>query len=34
MRRKNDPPQVILSQMKLLHDDIAKDIADLEEMLG
>ena len=29
-----DPPQVILSQMKDLHADIAKDIADLEEMLG
>ena len=29
-----DPPQVILSQMKDLHDDIAKDIADLEEMLA
>ena len=29
-----DPPQVILSQMKDLHNDIAKDMADLEEMLG
>ncbi|MDA9132202.1 DNA methyltransferase, partial [Alphaproteobacteria bacterium] len=29
-----DPPQVILSQIKDLHNDIAKDIAALEEMLG
>lgn len=28
-----DPPKVILSQMKNLNDDIAKDMADLEEML-
>lgn len=29
-----DPPQVILSQMKDLHNDIANDMADLEEMLS
>ena len=29
-----EPPLVILSQMKDLHEGIAKDIADLEEMLG
>ncbi len=28
-----DPPQTILAQIKNLHDNIAKDIADLEEML-
>lgn len=29
-----DPPKEILTQMKALHDDIAKDMAELEEMLG
>lgn len=29
-----DQPQVILDRMKALHADIAKDMADLEEMLG
>jgi type I restriction enzyme M protein len=29
-----DPPQVILARMKALHADIAKDMAELEEMLG
>jgi type I restriction enzyme M protein len=29
-----DPPQVILAQMKDLHNDIAKDMAELGEMLG
>lgn len=28
-----DPPKDILTQMKALHDDIAKDMAELEEML-
>lgn len=29
-----DPPKVILDRMKALHADIAKDMAELEEMLG
>ncbi|WP_417794013.1 type I restriction-modification system subunit M [Terasakiella pusilla] len=29
-----DPPKEILTQMKALHDEIAKDMAELEEMLG
>ncbi|MFG6563585.1 N-6 DNA methylase [Sulfitobacter sp. 1A13421] len=29
-----DPPKVILKQMKTLNDDISKDLADLEGMLG
>ena len=29
-----DPPKDILERMKTLNDDIAKDLADLEEMLG
>lgn len=29
-----DPPHEILSRMKVLNDDIAQDIKDLEEMLG
>ena len=29
-----DPPQVILERMKALNDDIASDLAELEEMLG
>ena len=29
-----DPPQIILSHMKSLNDDIAKDMAELEEMLS
>ncbi|CCG40422.1 type I restriction-modification system subunit M [Magnetospirillum molischianum] len=29
-----DPPKVILERMKALHDDIANDMAALEEMLG
>jgi type I restriction enzyme M protein len=29
-----DPPQIILDRMKTLHADIAKDMAELEEMLG
>ena len=29
-----DPPQVILGRMKALNDDIANDLAELEEMLG
>lgn len=29
-----DPPKVILERMKTLNDDIASDLAELEEMLG
>lgn len=29
-----DPPKVILERMKALNDDIASDLAELEEMLG
>jgi type I restriction enzyme M protein len=29
-----DPPQVILEQMKALNNDIASDLAELEELLG
>ena len=29
-----DPPKLILDRMKALHADIAKDVAELEEMLG
>ena len=29
-----DPPKLILDRMKALHADIAKDMAELEEMLG
>lgn len=29
-----DPPKLILERMKVLHADIAKDMAELEEMLG
>jgi type I restriction enzyme M protein len=29
-----DPPKLILERMKILHADIAKDMAELEEMLG
>lgn len=29
-----DPPKLILERMKALHADIAKDMAELEEMLG
>ncbi len=29
-----DPPKVILQRMKALNDDIANDLAELEEMLG
>ncbi|MGE5475157.1 MAG: type I restriction-modification system subunit M [Bacteroidales bacterium] len=29
-----DPPKLILDHMKVLHADIAKDMAELEEMLG
>ena len=29
-----DPPQVILERMQSLNDNIASDLAELEEMLG
>jgi type I restriction enzyme M protein len=29
-----DPPQMILERMRTLNDDIASDLAELEEMLG
>ena len=29
-----DPPQMILERMKALNDEIASDLAELEEMLG
>ncbi|MBO9455344.1 N-6 DNA methylase [Paracoccus sp. R12_1] len=32
--QKYDPPKVILERMKILNNDIAKDLADLEGMLG
>jgi type I restriction enzyme M protein len=31
---KYDAPRAILERMKSLNDDIANDLADLEEMLG
>ncbi|MEC7761225.1 MAG: class I SAM-dependent DNA methyltransferase [Pseudomonadota bacterium] len=32
--QKYDPPKVILERMKILNNDIAKDLTDLEGMLG
>lgn len=34
VEQEYDPPKLILEQMKALNDDIAKDLTDLEEMLG
>ena len=34
IEEKYDPPRVILERMKSLNDDIASDLAELEEMFG